>query len=65
MVQILGGLITYLLMAIYCRQQFNETVSIKRIRELRITILNELYENQQAEPDKKNLKEQQRSYAKS
>ena len=43
MVQILGGLITYLLMAIYCREQFNEKVSIKRIRELRTTILNELF----------------------
>jgi len=42
MVQILGGLITYLLMAIYCREQFNEKVSIKRVRELRNTILNEL-----------------------
>ena len=63
MVQILGGLITCLLMAIYCRQQFNETVSIKRIRELRITILNELYGNPQAEPDEKNIKEQ-RAYAK-
>ena len=63
MVQILGGLITYLLMAIYCRQQFNETVSIRRIRELRITILNELYGNHQAEPDEKNIKEQ-RAYAK-
>ena len=29
MVQILGGLITYLLMAIYCREQFDEKVSIK------------------------------------
>ena len=46
MVQILGGLITYLLMAIYCREQFNEEVSIKRIRELRSTILNELFNNQ-------------------
>ena len=42
MVQIPGGLITYLLMAIYCREQFNEKVSIKRVRELRNTILNEL-----------------------
>jgi hypothetical protein len=33
MVQILGGLITYLLMAIYCRQQFDENVSIKRVRK--------------------------------
>jgi hypothetical protein len=36
-------LITYLLMAIYCREQFNEEVSIKRVRELRTTILNELF----------------------
>ncbi len=43
MVQILGGLITYLLMAIYCWEQFNEKVSIKRVRELRTTILNELF----------------------
>ena len=46
MVQILGGLITYLLMAIYCREQFNEKVSIKRVRELRTTILNELFQGQ-------------------
>ena len=43
MVQILGGLITYLLMAIYCREHFDEKVSIKRVRELRTTILNELF----------------------
>ena len=42
MVQILAGLITYLLMAIYCHEQFNEPVSIKRIRLLRNTIQNEL-----------------------
>jgi len=46
MVQILGGLITYLLLAIYCREQFNEEVSIKRVRELRNTILNELSSSQ-------------------
>ena len=34
-VQILGGLITYLLLAIYCQEQHNEPVSIKRVRELR------------------------------
>ncbi len=43
MVQILGGLITFLLMAIYCCENFNEKVSIKRVRELRTTILNELF----------------------
>jgi hypothetical protein len=41
MVQILAGLITYLLLAIYCREQHKEKVSIKRVRELRIQILNE------------------------
>ena len=42
MVQIFAGLITYLLLAIYCREQHNEKVSIKRVRELRIKIQNEL-----------------------
>ncbi len=42
MVQILGGLITYLLLAIYCHKNFGESVSIKRVRELRIKIQNEL-----------------------
>lgn len=53
MVQILGGLITYLLMAIYCRQQFNEKASIKRVRELRTIILNELFNGQKDEEPKK------------
>ena len=42
MVQILAGLITYLLLAIYCHKQYNEKVSIKRVRELRIKIQNEV-----------------------
>ena len=42
MVQILAGLITYLLLAIYCHEEHNEKVSIKRVRELRIQIHNEL-----------------------
>lgn len=41
MVQILGGLITYLLLAIYCHERYKEKVSIKRVRELRIKIQNE------------------------
>lgn len=41
MVQILSGLITYLLLAIYCCEQHNEKVSIKRVRQLRIKIQNE------------------------
>jgi hypothetical protein len=43
MVQILAGLITYLLLAIYCHEQHNEKVSIKRVRELRIKIQNEIH----------------------
>ncbi len=41
MVQILAGLITYLLLAIYCHEEHGERVSIKRVRELRTKILNE------------------------
>ena len=41
MIQVLGGLITYLLLAIYCHKHFQERVSINRVRELRINIQNE------------------------
>lgn len=41
MVQILSGLITYLLLAIYCHEQHGESVSIHRVRQLRIQIRNE------------------------
>jgi len=41
MTQILAGLITYLLLAIYCHNEFNEKVSIKRVRQLRNRIKNE------------------------
>lgn len=42
MVQILAGLITYLLLTIYCHEQHNEKVGIARVRELRFNIRNEL-----------------------
>jgi hypothetical protein len=45
MVQILAGLITYLLLAIYCYKQHNEKESIKRVRQLRNQILNEARQN--------------------
>lgn len=45
MVQILGGLITYLLLAIYCHENHGERVSINRVRQLRIQIQNELRES--------------------
>jgi len=48
MVQILGGLITYILLAIYCHNEFGEKVSIKRVRELRIKIRNETREIEQS-----------------
>ena len=41
MVQIFAGLITYLLLAIYCQEEHGEPVSIKRVRELRFRIKNE------------------------
>jgi len=41
MIQMLAGLITYLLLAIYCHEQHGEPVSIKRVRQLRNKILNE------------------------
>jgi hypothetical protein len=42
MVQILSGLITYLLLALYCHSNYQETVSIRRVRQLRTQIENEL-----------------------
>jgi hypothetical protein len=41
MAQILGGLITYLLLSIYCQEEHQEKVSINRVRELRIKLRNE------------------------
>jgi len=41
MVQILAGLITYVLLAIYCHEEYGEKVSIKRVREVRHKIRNE------------------------
>jgi hypothetical protein len=59
MVQVLGGLITYLLLAIYCHKHFQERVSINRVRELRINIQNEarILDNYPPGP------QQQRDYA--
>ena len=42
LIQLLAGLITYLLLAIYCHEHFHERVSIKRVREIRIAIRNEV-----------------------
>ena len=42
LVQILSGLITYLLLAIYCKEKHDEKVSIKRVRELVYDIRNDI-----------------------
>ena len=41
MIQILAGLITYLLLSLYCKE-FNEKVTLKRLRAIQIQIANEL-----------------------
>lgn len=41
LVQMLAGLITYLLLAISCHTEYTERVSIRRVRKLRIKIKNE------------------------
>lgn len=58
MIQILSGLITYLLLAIYCHEEHGERVSIKRVRELRNKILNEA---RNAEPEQIGPDEQYQS----
>lgn len=51
MVQILAGLITYLLLAIYCHEEHGEKVTIKRARELRNKIRNESRHLENEHPD--------------
>jgi hypothetical protein len=51
MAQMLGGPITYLLLAIYCHEQHNERVSIRRVRELRIKMRNEAAAGLQIPPE--------------
>ncbi|MEI6126947.1 MAG: IS4 family transposase, partial [Pseudomonadota bacterium] len=53
MVQLLAGLITYLLLSIYCQEQYNEKVSIKRVREIRIKIRNEFAQQEDIPVNKK------------
>ena len=55
MVQILSGLITYLLLAIHCHDQHGERVTIKRVRELRIQIQNETRNSGNMPPDPRGL----------
>lgn len=58
MIQIIAGLITYLLLAIYCHRQFKESVSIERVRQLRIKIQNELRIGSFDGPSDSNFKDQ-------
>jgi len=58
MIQILSGLITYLLLAIYCHEEHGERVSIKRVRELRTKILNETRQLYELPLDSANLDSQ-------
>ena len=51
MIQILSGLITYLLLSIYCKNEFGEKVNIKRVRELQIKIANEIRQLDQEPPE--------------
>lgn len=70
MVQILSGLITYLLLAIYCHEQHDESVSIRRVRGLRTQIRNEALQQatepkEKPKPRPRRRKRPKRSYAKS
>ena len=56
MVQILSGLITYLLLAIYCQEQHGESVSIRRVRQLRNQIRNEATQQNAEQPAVQNWK---------
>jgi hypothetical protein len=58
MVQIMAGLITYLLLALYCHKHHNEKVSINRVRELRIQIQNEIRASEPPDRISHNFKEQ-------
>lgn len=57
MVQLLAGLITYLLLAIYCHNHFQEKVSIRRVRQIRTQIHNELRYRPMGSEDQQNEKE--------
>lgn len=41
MIQILANLTSYLLLAIYCHEEYQEKIPIKKIRQLRVQTQNE------------------------
>ena len=59
MVQILAGLITYLLLAIYCHEEYGEKVNIKRVRELCNKIANEAAQMDRDAPDPSSSRQEQ------
>lgn len=64
MIQIVAGLITYILLAIYCHNQHGEPVSIHRVRQLRNQILNESRMQPCDHPAGQNLENKKTIYAK-
>lgn len=62
MVQILAGLITYLLLAIHCHKLYQEKVSIRRVRQLRTAIENELRSMPNVDLEQSNFKEQKSQF---
>lgn len=62
MVQILAGLITYLLLAIHCHKLYQEKVSIRRVRQLRTAIENELRSMPSVDLEQSNFKEQKSQF---
>ncbi len=63
MIQMLAGLITYILLAIYCHEEHGEPVSIHRVRQLRNQILNES-RMQPCQPDTQSQQNQEIVHAK-
>ncbi len=52
MVQLLAGLITYLVLTIYCHKNYYEKDSIKHVRQLRILIQNQAPNSNTGSPEK-------------
>lgn len=63
MVQVLAGLITYMLLAIYCHEHHAEKVSIRRVRELRNKIKNETRDVGRSLSPIQNVKEQYEAFS--
>jgi hypothetical protein len=63
MVQILSGLITYLLLAIFCHKQYREKVSISRVRQLRVKIQTEARCIDKVDKEIFGVKEQMKNYS--